>query len=139
MGVGRSAIFAALGFSSILVVSGVANGQTRPCSACASTLVLNEAQWHCVAEQLELYVGMSYDPVLITTEGCGPLRTRSEQPDISVRSVSGGRSEAPAIIQLSQSQIRCLRDHLPEIEGRSAGQTLDLEGLCGPAQLGPGR
>lgn len=123
---------ASLPFSAVIA-------QTRGCAACASRLELNQAQWRCLAEQIDLYLGMQYDPVLITTEGCGPAHTRTDQPDISLRSVEGGRSTAPVIIQLSQGQLRCLRDRIPEIEEPSSTQALDLDRVCGPAEIGAGR
>lgn len=94
------------------------------CPSCETELKLSLQEWHCLADDIELYYGVSSNPVLVSLYGCGTKskiedKNRNTQVDIVITPQKNAKDTIKepykAAFRLSKSQIGCLRKKLKDI------------------------
>jgi len=121
-----------MGILAILAISGADSGayaQTRPCLACETRLELSVSQWGCLDRYVKLYLGKSYDPVLIAVD-CVSEPARTELPNTAARSAAGGRAQPLRTLLLSQAQLRCLDKLIPTLPVAELSKPVVLDAAC---------
>ena len=124
----------------VLALFGLGVCAANICTTCETSLTLTAAEWSCLEESMNRYLGSKADPVLIPLARCQagavPIQSGTRgDPSIVPTPASGGAPTYRRALRLSQAQLKCLQRTIGEAKS-APGSPFSFADKCPTAPSG---